>query len=230
MDLDYVVPFAAISENGREIDNLDDKSELAHRLMLTNLLRLLGYVKTKKASKKFVTRPTQVLLPLSPNHGTFGGDGLYGESKAGLETLLNRWSSESWKDYICIMGAVIGWTRGTGLMNATNMVAEGVEKLGLRTFSAKEMAFNILGLMHPLLIDVSQIEPLWADLSGGMLGFPNLNEMMVSIRKETNATAENRRAIYVDECWTIRLWGTHMRRRPRSSPWQILIDLTRCQS
>jgi len=81
MDLDYVVPFAAISENGREIDNLDDKSELAHRLMLTNLLRLLGYVKTKKASKKFVTRPTQVLLPLSPNHGTFGGDGLYASQK-----------------------------------------------------------------------------------------------------------------------------------------------------
>jgi len=37
MDLDYILPFAAIPENGREIDGLDDRSELAHRVMLTNL-------------------------------------------------------------------------------------------------------------------------------------------------------------------------------------------------
>ncbi|KIM87880.1 hypothetical protein PILCRDRAFT_771721 [Piloderma croceum F 1598] len=34
MDLDYILPFAAIPENGREIDSLNDKSELAHRIML----------------------------------------------------------------------------------------------------------------------------------------------------------------------------------------------------
>jgi 3-oxoacyl-ACP reductase-like protein len=28
IDLDYVIPFAAISEGGREIDNIDDRSEL----------------------------------------------------------------------------------------------------------------------------------------------------------------------------------------------------------
>jgi 3-oxoacyl-ACP reductase-like protein len=89
LDLDYIVPFAAIPENGREIDGLDDKSELAHRvrnsrprlfsslfyvliltldqIMLTNLLRLMGAVKTKKAGLKLRTRPTQVILPLSRN-------------------------------------------------------------------------------------------------------------------------------------------------------------------
>ena len=51
LDLDYVLPFAAIPENGREIDGLDDKSELAHHVMLVNLLRLLGAVKQKKASR-----------------------------------------------------------------------------------------------------------------------------------------------------------------------------------
>jgi hypothetical protein len=30
LDLDYIIPFAAVPENGREIDGLDDKSELAH--------------------------------------------------------------------------------------------------------------------------------------------------------------------------------------------------------
>ncbi|KAG6830243.1 hypothetical protein H0H93_014104, partial [Arthromyces matolae] len=38
MDLDYIIPFAGIPENGCEIDGLDDRSELAHRMMLVNLL------------------------------------------------------------------------------------------------------------------------------------------------------------------------------------------------
>ncbi|WAQ85294.1 hypothetical protein PtA15_5A869 [Puccinia triticina] len=80
MDLDYILPFAAIPENGREINGLDDRSELAHRVMLTNLLRLMGEVKKKKHALKLVTRPTQMVLPLSPNHGNFGNDGLYSES------------------------------------------------------------------------------------------------------------------------------------------------------
>jgi fatty acid synthase subunit alpha, fungi type len=108
LDLDYILPFAALPENGREIDGLDDKSELAHRMMLVNILRLLGAVKNKKASRNFVTRPTQVILPLSPNHGLFGNDGLYSESKVSLETLFNRWNSESWGEYLCLAGAVIG--------------------------------------------------------------------------------------------------------------------------
>lgn len=108
MDLDYILPFAAIPENGREIDGIDDRSELAHRVMLVNLLRLLGSIKIKKASRNIVTRPTQVVLPLSPNHGLFGNDGLYSESKISLETLFQRWNSESWGEYLCLAGAVIG--------------------------------------------------------------------------------------------------------------------------
>ncbi|CAD6940000.1 unnamed protein product [Tilletia controversa] len=41
LDLDFVLPFAATPENGRQIDGIDDKSELAHRIMLTNVIRLL---------------------------------------------------------------------------------------------------------------------------------------------------------------------------------------------
>ena len=80
--------------------------------MLINLLRILGAVKNKKASRHFVTRfvtlPTQVILPLSPNHGLFGNDGLYSESKISLETLFQRWASERWDEYLCLAGAVIG--------------------------------------------------------------------------------------------------------------------------
>lgn len=116
MDLDYILPFAGIPENGREIDGIDDKSELAHRIMLTNLYRLMGAVKSKKASRNFVTRPTQVVLPLSPNHGLFGNDGLYPESKIALENLFTRWSSESWGEYLCLAGAVIGYVNSLTLI------------------------------------------------------------------------------------------------------------------
>ncbi|GLB07681.1 3-oxoacyl-[acyl-carrier-protein] synthase [Aspergillus tubingensis] len=194
-DLDFVVPFAAIPENGREIDSIDSKSELAHRIMLTNLLRLLGCIKTQKQSNGFETRPAQVILPLSPNHGTFGNDGLYSESKLGLETLFNRWYSENWNNYLTICGAVIGWTRGTGLMSGNNMVAEGVEKLGVRTFSQQEMAFNLLGLMAPAIVNLCQLDPVWADLNGGLQFIPDLKDLMTKLRTEIMETSDVRQAV-----------------------------------
>lgn len=194
-DLDFIIPFAAISENGREIDGIDSKSELAHRIMLTNVLRLLGAVKSQKMERGFATRPAQVVLPLSPNHGTFGNDGLYAESKIGLETLFSRWHSESWGNFLTICGAVIGWTRGTGLMSANNIVAEGCEAHGVRTFSQQEMAFNILGLMDPAIVNLCQEEPVWADLNGGFQYLPNLKELMGDLRKKHTETSEIRQAV-----------------------------------
>ncbi|KAF9062802.1 hypothetical protein BDP27DRAFT_1368514 [Rhodocollybia butyracea] len=174
MDLDFILPFASIPENGREIDGIDDKSELAHRTTY------------------------YVILPLSPNHGVFGNDGLYSESKIALETLFQRWASESWGEYLCLAGAVIGWTRGTTLMGPTNIVAEGLETYGVRTFSAKEMAFNILGLMHPLLFSITQVEPIWADLNGGMDRLPDIADVTGRIRSALNKKGDLRRAIARD--------------------------------
>ncbi|KAJ1865430.1 fatty acid synthase alpha subunit Lsd1 [Coemansia sp. RSA 989] len=197
-DLDYVIPCAAIPEQGREITDIDSRSELAHRIMLTNLLRLLGEIKTRKAARGYETRPAQVILPLSPNHGLFGSDGLYSESKIALETLFNRWYSESWSAYLTITGTVIGWTRGTGLMNANNIVAEGIEKLGVRTFSTQEMAFNILGLMHPTINALSQAEPVWADLNGGFQFIPDLKEATARLRASIRESSEVKKAVAAD--------------------------------
>ncbi|ORY41089.1 fatty acid synthase [Rhizoclosmatium globosum] len=194
-DLDFVIPFAAISVQGREIDGIDSRSELAHRIMLTNLVRLMGEIKIQKQKLGYITRPAAVMLPLSPNHGTFGGDGLYGESKIGLETLLNRFHAEGWKNYLTIIGAVIGWTRGTGLMSSNDVVAEGIESLGARTFSNHEMAFNLIGLLHPSIVKLSYTEPIWADLNGGLSNVKDLDKFSFSLRKELMETSEIRRAI-----------------------------------
>ncbi|KAF2500061.1 hypothetical protein BU16DRAFT_547057 [Lophium mytilinum] len=191
-DLDHVVPFAAISEISNGVE-LGSKSELAHRMMLTNTLRLLGAIKKAKEARRIDTRPAQVILPLSPNHGVFGGDGLYSESKLGLEGLLNKWHTEDWSDYLSICGAIIGWTRGTKLMNDNDIVAEGVEGLGVKTFSQAEMALYILGLMTSPLLHICQTEPLLADFSGGMTSFSNLKEEVAIIRSEIKDISASRR-------------------------------------
>lgn len=194
-DLDTVIPFAAIPENGNGLDNIDSKSELAHRIMLTNLLRLLGRIKVRKLSE---TRPAQVILPLSPNHGTFGFDGLYSESKLSLETLFNRWYSEDWGNKLTVCGTVIGWTRGTGLMSGNNIIAEGIEQAGVRTFSQREMAFNILGLMTPEIVKLCQEEPILADLNGGLQFIENLKEFTTKLRADLVSSAEVRRAVAIE--------------------------------
>jgi len=56
-----------------------------------------------------------VVLPGSPNRGTFGGDGAYGEVKSALDAIVNRWSSErAWAQRVTLAHPRIGWVKGTG--------------------------------------------------------------------------------------------------------------------
>lgn len=197
-DLDFIVPFAAIPEAGREIDALDSRSELAHRMMLTNLLRLLGFVKQQKELHGFDNWPTSVILPLSPNHGTFGGDGLYAESKTALESLLSRWYSESWSEYLTICGTVIGWTRGTGLMSGNNIVAERIEAEDVVTFSQSEMGFNILALMTPAISSLCEEGPIYADLNGGLQFVQDLKTKLVTARREIMDKSRLQKALHAE--------------------------------
>lgn len=197
VDLDFIVPFAAIPEQG-QMDSLSSKSEVAHRAMLTNVLRLLGDVKKAKAERRYLTRPTNVLLPLSPNHGTFGGDGLYGESKLGLETLFNRGQSENWNGLVTITGVIIGWTRGTGLMSANNVTASAIERQGVLTFTQSEMAFNILALMSEEITALSEDGPIYADLSGGLHVIHDLKEVLSKARNDIYEESRLRKAVILE--------------------------------
>ena len=68
-------------------------------------------------------------------------------------------------------------------MSANNIVAEGLESYGCRTFSQQEMAFNILGLMSPTIVNLCQNEPVWADLNGGFQYIPDLKEVMTKLEE-----------------------------------------------
>ena len=83
-------------------------------------------------------------------------------------------------------------------MSAASLVSKDLESYGVRTFSAKEMAFNILGLMHPLLFSITQVEPIWADLNGGMDRLPDLADITSRIRSNIMKKSDSRRAIARD--------------------------------
>ncbi|KAJ2559619.1 fatty acid synthase alpha subunit Lsd1 [Coemansia sp. RSA 1933] len=194
--LDYVLPFAAPSEVGTDVSMLSGESELALRTMLTNVLRLVGEVRRhNKDGHRDGQAATLVVVPMSPNHGVFGHDGLYGEAKAALETVFNRWRSELWHPHVAVAGAIIGWTRSTGLMAANDPVAPLIEINGACSFSAEETAANIVALMHPRIVDLAQQAPVWADLNGGLQRIPDVGDVVVRARQQLQDAARMRRAI-----------------------------------
>jgi len=82
-------------------------------------------------------------------------------------------------------------------MALTNIIAHKLKGYGVRTFSAKEMAFNILGLMHLLLFSIT-VEPIWADLNGGMDCLPDLTVITTHIQANLRKKAGLCRAINID--------------------------------
>ena len=197
--VDIMIPFAAMPEPGIEIDGIESRSELAHRMMMVNVLRLIGCLINRKRQNSIYFCPTQVLLPLSPNHGTFGGDGLYSESKLGLESLLNRISSESWADQVSICGVIIGWTRGTGLMESNDIVAEVIESHKTLTFSQDEMALNILSLLTPTIARLCEDEPLIADFGGGLQCVQGLKQIVSGARAMISQVVETKKALLEED-------------------------------
>lgn len=193
LDVDVLVPFAAIAEEGTTIAELRDKSELAHRIMMTNVIRLVGAVQQAKAVRQIVTNPVVVILPLSPNHGLFGFDGLYAESKMSLESLLFKRDSENWGDYVNLFGAVIGWTRGTGLMAGNDMTSPAVEAQGCLTFSTAEMGFLLAALLHPSVRELADNSAVLCDLSGGFSRVTRLHEVVSAFRNEMQACSAARK-------------------------------------
>ncbi|KAL4917418.1 hypothetical protein BDW62DRAFT_218224 [Aspergillus aurantiobrunneus] len=196
LDLDGILPFAATSQVGAEIDALDAENEAAFRLMLVNVLRLLGFIVTQKRRRGIRCRPTQVVLPLSPNHGVLGGDGLYAESKRGLETLLHRFHSESWGEELSICGVSIGWTRSTSLMTGNDLVAETAETQGqVLTFSGSEMGDLITLLLGPRWVSLCEEAPVVADLSGNLSCWRDASVQLAAARANLQQRANVARAI-----------------------------------
>lgn len=79
-------------------------------------------------------------------------------------------------------------------MAGNDILAEGVEKLGVRTFTAEEMAALLTLVMAPDLLQACSLQPILCDFSSGMGTIPDIRERMDLIRTRllTRASVQKR--------------------------------------
>lgn len=163
---DVVLPFAAPRVMG-DVPDSGPRTELELRVLLLGVERLVGGL-SERIGAAPGERCLTAVLPLSPNHGTFGGDGAYGVAKAGLEVLISRRRSEHrrWGRHCRVVAAEIGWVRGTGLMASNDSLVPLVEqRLGVRTWSSEEMGEAVAALCVP---GTGETDVMRVDLTGGL--------------------------------------------------------------
>jgi fatty acid synthase len=160
-------PFAAPRVSG-DLSEAGSRAEMEMKVLLWAVERLIGGLSGIGADRDIDAR-LHVVLPGSPNRGMFGGDGAYGEAKSALDAVVARWGAESsWAQRVTIAHALIGWTKGTGLMGHNDAIVDAVEEAGVRTFSTSEMAAMLLELCTPGARAAAAAAPLKVDLTGGL--------------------------------------------------------------
>ncbi|VEH06240.1 type I polyketide synthase [Corynebacterium kutscheri] len=156
-------PFAAPPVHGLATD-AGPEAENQARLLLWSVERMVG----KAAALQDMDR-VHVVLPGSPNRGRFGGDGAYGEVKAGLDALVNKWSAESgWPEKVSFAHAHIGWVAGTNLMGANDALVPLAKEAGIQIYTPAEITEELLGLISPTARAQAAQAPLLADFTGGL--------------------------------------------------------------
>ncbi|WP_435829327.1 fatty acid synthase subunit beta domain-containing protein [Nocardia fusca] len=164
-----LLPFAAPRVSG-DLTDAGARAELEMRVLLWSVKRLIGGLSTIGADTE-VDATLHVVLPGSPNRGMFGGDGAYGEAKAALDAVVAKWRAEkSWSSRVTLVHALIGWVRGTALMGGNDPLVEAVEAAGVQTWSAAEMADQLLTWCSARARAVTATGPHRIDLTGGLAG------------------------------------------------------------
>ncbi|WP_210086707.1 DUF1729 domain-containing protein [Mycobacterium sp. OAE908] len=177
-------PFAAPRVAG-DLSDAGSRAEMEMKVLLWAVQRLIGGLSHIGAERDIAAR-LHVVLPGSPNRGMFGGDGAYGEAKAALDAVVSRWKAESsWAQRVSLAHALIGWTKGTGLMGHNDAIVGAVEEAGVTTYTTEEMASMLLGLCDIESKVAAAREPLQADLTGGLAEVDlDLSELAAKARED----------------------------------------------
>ena len=182
-------PFAAPRVAG-DLSEAGARSEMEMKVLLWAVERLIGGCAAIGADRDINSR-LHVVLPGSPNRGMFGGDGAYGEAKSALDAVVSRWSAEtSWAQRVTFAHALIGWTKGTGLMGHNDAIVGAVEAAGVTTYTTAQMAAMLLDLCTTGARSGAAVTPIRADLTGG-LGDVELDmaELAAKAREEMSTAA-----------------------------------------
>jgi fatty acid synthase, bacteria type len=184
-------PFAAPRVAG-DLSDAGARAELEMKVLLWAVQRLIGGLSTIGADRDIASR-LHVVLPGSPNRGMFGGDGAYGEAKSALDAVVTRWSAEtSWAERVSLAHALIGWTKGTGLMGHNDAIVGAVEKAGVTTYSTEEMAAMLLQLCSVDSKAAAAVAPVEVDLTGGLAEVKlDMAELAAQAREEKAAEADS---------------------------------------
>ena len=182
-------PFAAPRVAG-DLSEAGARAEMEMKVLLWAVQRLIGGLSAIGSERDIASR-LHVVLPGSPNRGMFGGDGAYGEAKSALDAVVSRWKAESsWAQRVSLAHALIGWTRGTGLMGHNDAIVSAVEEAGVTTYSTDEMAAMLLALCDIESRVAASREPLHADLTGG-LGDAELDMAELAAKAREEMTGES---------------------------------------
>ncbi|PKZ89650.1 type I polyketide synthase [Trueperella bernardiae] len=187
---DLLFPFAAPRVFGMMSD-AGGAAEIQTRLMLWGVERLLTGLAAIGADT-VVGHRLHAVLPGSPNRGTFGGDGAYGEVKAAFDAVVNKWHVEPWAQRVSLAHARIGWVRGTGLMGGNDPLVAAVEERGVRTWSTSEIAGELIALATDDARERAASAPIDADLTGGLSNI-NLAELTRQIEAAPAAATSSER-------------------------------------
>ncbi|MCT1628610.1 DUF1729 domain-containing protein [Corynebacterium sanguinis] len=175
-------PFAAPSVSG-SLAEVGGNAETQARLLLWSVERTIAGLAELAQTSDSVQR-THVVLPGSPNRGTFGGDGAYGEVKAALDAVINKWSAETgWPDGVTLAQARIGWVAGTHLMGGNDALVPAAQAAGVHVWTPEDIAVELLGLATREARAKAAEAPLDLDLTGG------LDDMDVSIAELARTSA-----------------------------------------
>ncbi|MCZ8378690.1 DUF1729 domain-containing protein [Mycobacterium sp. CPCC 205372] len=181
-------PFAAPKVAG-DMSEAGSRSEMEMKVLLWAVQRLIAGLSGIGAERDIASR-LHVVLPGSPNRGMFGGDGAYGEAKSALDALVTRWKAESsWAQRVSLAHALIGWTKGTGLMGHNDAIVGAVEEAGVTTYTTAEMASMLLALCDIDAKVSAAREPLEVDLTGG-LGDVELDMAALAAKAREEMTTE----------------------------------------
>ncbi|MEN4445878.1 fatty acid synthase subunit beta domain-containing protein [Mycobacterium sp. SM3041] len=182
-------PFAAPRVAG-DLSEAGARAEMEMKVLLWAVQRLIGGL-SHIGSERDIASRLHVVLPGSPNRGMFGGDGAYGESKAALDAVVARWKAEtSWSQRVSLAHALIGWTKGTGLMGHNDAIVGAVEEAGVITYTTDEMASMLLNLCSIDAKVSAAREPIQVDLTGGLGDIElDMAELAAKAREEMVAEA-----------------------------------------
>ncbi|OBI90237.1 type I polyketide synthase [Mycobacterium asiaticum] len=182
-------PFAAPRVVG-DLSEVGARAEMEMKVLLWAVQRLISGLSKIGAERDIASR-LHVVLPGSPNRGMFGGDGAYGEAKSALDAVVSRWHAESsWAERVSLAHALIGWTRGTGLMGHNDAIVTAVEEAGVTTYSTDEMASMLLDLCDVESKVAAASSPIKADLTGGLAEAQlDMAELAAKAREEMSADA-----------------------------------------